>query len=117
MPTDTSARWPWKIKWSLNKMSVVLGQDHFITALFGPSPPAWFLGASSSAVRRAGIHDAHLHDLRHTAATWMAARGVSEHVIQEIMGHASIITTQIHTKGMARIANLYRELSKGLQGR
>jgi integrase len=71
----------------------------------------WF----KAAARRAGIHDAHLHDLRHTAATWMAARGVAEHVIQEICGHASIITTQRYTKGMARITNLYAEMQRGLK--
>lgn len=71
---------------------------------------SWF----KMAVRRAGIEDAHLHDLRHTAATWMAARGVSERVIQEVMGHASITTTQIYTKGLARVADLYREMSRGL---
>lgn len=65
--------------------------------------------------RQAGVQ-AHLHDLRHTAATWMAARGVSERVIQEIMGHASIVTTQVYTKGMARVANLYQEMARGLSG-
>ena len=29
MPTNTSARWPWKIKWSLNNVSVVSGQDQY----------------------------------------------------------------------------------------
>lgn len=66
------------------------------------------------ATRRAGIDDAHLHDLRHTAATWMAARGVSERIIQEIMGHVSITTTQIYTRGMARMADLYDQMSTGL---
>jgi len=67
------------------------------------------------AARRVGAHDTHLHDLRHTAATWMAARGVSEHAIQEIMGHVSITTTQIYTRGMARVADLYELMSRGLK--
>ncbi|MFH1034326.1 MAG: tyrosine-type recombinase/integrase [Pseudomonadota bacterium] len=70
----------------------------------------WF----KEAVRRAGIEDAHLHDLRHTAATWMAARGVPERIIQEIMRHASITTTQIYTRGVARVADLYKHMSHGL---
>jgi integrase len=44
----------------------------------------WF----KRTARLAGVPDAHLHDLRHTAATWMAARGVNERIIQEVMGHA-----------------------------
>lgn len=71
---------------------------------------SWF----KEAARKAGLPTARLHDLRHTALTWLAARGVSERIIQEIAGHASITTTQIYTKGIARIANLYREMSRGL---
>lgn len=70
----------------------------------------WF----KRTARLAGVPETHLHDLRHTAATWMAARGVSERIIQEVMGHASITTTQIYTRGMARIVDLYRELRHGL---
>ena len=70
----------------------------------------WF----KEAALRAGIPDAHLHDLRHTAATWMAARGVPEHVIQDVLGHANITTTQVYTKGLGRVANLYRALKTGL---
>lgn len=70
----------------------------------------WF----KEAARAAGLPDRHLHDLRHTAATWMAARGVSERIIQEVLGHASITTTQIYTRGLARVADLYREVQRGL---
>ncbi|KMY67097.1 hypothetical protein AAU61_14305 [Desulfocarbo indianensis] len=68
----------------------------------------WF----KAACRRADIQDAHLHDARHTTATWLAANGVSERVIQAVMGHASIVTTQRYTKGMASIAPLYSEMMK-----
>lgn len=71
----------------------------------------WF----KASARAAGLPDRHLHDLRHTAATWMAARGVSERIIQEVMGHASITTTQIYTRGLARVADLYREVQRGLE--
>ena len=66
------------------------------------------------AARDAGFEKPKLHSLRHSAGTWMAARGVPEHVIQEILGHASITTTQIYTKGMAKIANLYELMKTGL---
>lgn len=36
------------------------------------------------------------HDLRHTAATLMIARGLVPTVVQEIMGHESITTTMIY---------------------
>lgn len=34
------------------------------------------------------------HGLRHTGATWLADAGVSLHVLQEILGYASIETTR-----------------------
>ena len=71
----------------------------------------WF----KEAARRAGITDAHLHDLRHTCATWLAAHGVPERILQEILRHASITTTQIYTKGLARVANLYKETDRHLK--
>lgn len=67
-----------------------------------------------NALVRVGIGDAHLHDLRHTAGTWMAARGVPERIIQSVLGHASIVTTQRYTKGAARVADLYKHLTTGL---
>lgn len=33
--------------------------------------------------------DLHIHDLRHTCATWLVMAGVSEEVRDEILGHAS----------------------------
>ena len=69
----------------------------------------WF----KDAARRADIQDAHLHDLRHTCATWLAARAVPERAIQEVLGHSSITVTQIYTKGYARAANLYRAMLDG----
>ncbi|WP_308468448.1 tyrosine-type recombinase/integrase [Rathayibacter soli] len=41
-----------------------------------------------------GLPDLTRHGLRHTGATWMADAGVPLHVLQEILGHASIETTR-----------------------
>jgi integrase len=34
-----------------------------------------------------------LHDLRHEAASLMGAAGVEPHVIQQVLGHSSAVTT------------------------
>jgi|GEM_PF-1594572 integrase len=68
----------------------------------------WF----KQAARRAGLEHARLHDLRHTSFTWLAAAGVPERIIQEIAGHASITTTQLYTRGMARVADLHQHVAR-----
>lgn len=43
----------------------------------------------AAAVRRAGLDDVTPHDLRHTAAVWMAEDGVSFEEIAQYLGHSS----------------------------
>ena len=44
-------------------------------------------------VKRAGLPEMKLHDLRHTRATLLLSRGVHPKFVQELLGHASIAMT------------------------
>jgi len=46
------------------------------------------------ACRKAGLEDIHFHDLRHTVGSWLVQRRVPLYEVSQILGHASLQTTQ-----------------------
>ncbi|MDB2577174.1 site-specific integrase [Planctomycetota bacterium] len=51
-------------------------------------------GAFRTACRRAGVGDFRLHDLRHTFASRLVARGVSLYQVSRLLGHRDVRMTQ-----------------------
>lgn len=45
-------------------------------------------------LKAAGLGHCRIHDLRHTYGSWLAQGGVSLHKIRDLMGHASVTTTE-----------------------
>jgi len=50
-----------------------------------------------AVLRQAQVRDARVHDARHTAATLLIEQGVHIRVVQEVLGHTRVTTTERYT--------------------
>lgn len=82
----------------------------FVGARGGPLNPDLVRRAVAAARRRLGLPETLTpHALRHSFATHLLARGADLRSLQELLGHASLSSTQIYTAvDAARLLDVYR---------
>lgn len=81
----------------LKAAQAVAQSDHVIE--YAGRPVSDIKRAFATACKAAGLKDVTPHDLRHTAAVWMAAAGVSMAKIAQYLGHSdSHITERVYAR-------------------
>jgi integrase/recombinase XerD len=69
----------------------------FLTRSGGPMTRIVLWQLVQKTAKRAGIRKIHPHTLRHTFATHLLSNGADLRVVQELLGHSNVVTTQIYT--------------------
>lgn len=65
----------------------------FVTASGRPFDQSYINGVLHRSLERAGLPSIRVHDLRHTAATYLSGTGVHPKIVQDMLGHSSISLT------------------------
>jgi len=63
------------------------------TTIGTPLHAATVTRAFQAALARAGLPDSRFHDLRHAAATFLLAQGMTLEDVKQLLGHSSITLT------------------------
>jgi integrase len=94
--------------------------DHdlvFATRHGGPIERTEDWRAWKALLRQAGVRDARVHDARHTAATLLIEQGVHIRVVQEVLGHTRVTTTERYTHvATLQMRDASDRMSKALWG-
>jgi len=76
-------------------MPIFLPQN--ISSTIRRRPNLFFRRAFDNAVKKAKIEDFHMHDLRHTAASYLLMAGVDLRTLADILGHSTMQMVQRYT--------------------
>ena len=98
-------------KGKINKDSLLFPSDE------EPSKPVEIRKAWTTALSRAKIDDFRFHDLRHTAASYLAMEGATAPEIAEILGHKSLQMVKRYSHfNKAHIASVLNRMSQSRLG-
>jgi integrase/recombinase XerD len=82
----------------------------FLTRSGGPMTRIVLWQLVQKLSRKAGLRAIHPHTLRHTFATHLLSGGADLRIVQELLGHSSVTTTQIYTHVDAdRLVEVHRK--------